>query len=136
MLDEFVQTLLERGKTANPSRKWTVGSELAVKSIDQLPFITHDELSDGQTANGPGLWTVHLTLSVYQEGKTALNAVTADLYDFVHGWESDPSGRIDDVGWVQKVEDTSLFSTPGSVSMIGKTIRQANGLFDLRIHTL
>lgn len=133
-LDEFFQALLEP-LTAAP-HNFTPASELTENAIDLLPFVLHSAISDGQTLNGPGAWRVDLTLSAFQTGgKAELNKVTDVLYTTVHGWAAPGAGVVDDIGYVNAVEDSSLFSPPATSAMLGKQVRQSNGIFILTIRS-
>lgn len=126
----LVFTLLEAGKPDG----WTIEPETDSESLDDLPLLTFNIIGDGQSSNGPGLYTVTLDLSVFTEGIDAAKAGAGVFYDLVHQWDENPiTSIVDGVGWVQSVDDISLFSRMGTPEVTGHNVSQYAGSFALAL---
>lgn len=126
------QTLLDAAKPEGS----TVAADLDVESFDAVPFITHS-WTIAQDRNGPGLWSVMLTINLFLETTGAFDTV-AGLYEAIHAWGEDPDAAIvPGVGAVESVEDSSAIQpVSGEVLMNTKAVRHYQGTFEItaRVH--
>lgn len=112
----------------------TVLPETDSETLGDLPIWTFYTIGDGQTANGPGMYDVALELSVFAEGIDAAKGGATILYDLVHSWDTNPaSAVVPDVGWVQSVDDNSLFSRVAAPELTGSNVSQYAGSFALAL---
>jgi len=134
--EQVVNALLIRGLP----EEIDIAADLDVNSIDELPCLTYTLNGDGQSENGPGLFTYTLTLSAFGDGLDQTFALAKAVYACVWSWDQDPqlTHVINDetnrlIGWVEDVEDVSSFSRVGSVDMVGKLVTQYVGVFSLTL---
>jgi hypothetical protein len=111
-------------------------AELDVDSFDDLPLVTFVTTAGDQNANGPGLWSVSLTVNVFADGQDAAWAVCKTVYGVIHAWATPGGGvlaGLPELGHISRVEDVSKFSRTATVDLGGKNITQYAGLFTLSI---
>lgn len=112
----------------------TVRPETDLDSISELPLCLFRVGGDGQTSNGPGIWTVSLDLAVIAGSIDAAKPVVAAFYDLVWSWATDPdSAIVDNVGWVAEVSDISLFSLAPQPDVNVRDAAQYDGAFSLEL---
>lgn len=126
--DTLFQTLLTR--LAIPGA--TVEADLDVDSFDEVPFITHQSII-AQDNNGPGLWTVTLSVNLFIGPENPFPTV-ASLYAGIWSWNLPLEGVVDGVGSVSEVIDGSAFSRLGAAQMLNKVVTQYVGSFELAVH--
>ena len=111
-----------------------VAGDLDVGSFAEIPFLTHFSLAS-QNANGRGLWTVTLTLSLFDDPHTAFdNADT--IYTGVLGWDESPTAGIaPGIGAVESIiDEISAFSrVGGEAQMESKAITQLTASWQLAV---
>jgi hypothetical protein len=132
--DEFFQTLISNLSVSG----LTVGADLGPDAGDQIPFISHNSILS-QNANGPGLWTVNLTLTLYLEVTTTTFQTVKDVYAGVHGWGNGMGvdGFVMGLAAVVDVEDVQAFTRVGQdVALNNKTVTQYVGSFELSIRNI
>lgn len=112
-----------------------VASDLDIDSFSLIPFVTHGSVI-AQDRNGPGLWSVTLTVNVFLE-PTGAHDVVADLYHAIHAWGEDPDvGIVPGVGAIEEVEDANAFTAvSGEVQMLNKVVRQYQAIFTITART-
>lgn len=94
-----------------------------------FPAVIYSVTGDGQTGNGPGIWPVHLEVSVIATADKAFG-LASQVYDTIHGWPL----TGDEYGTVVSVTDVSLPSKVSSTtSANSKTEVQYTGSFDLLV---
>lgn len=111
-----------------------VAADLDVGSFAEIPFLTHFSLAS-QDGNGDGLWTVTLTLSLFDDPKTAFG-VADTLYSGVHGWDQSPTaGVVPGVGAVEAIlTEISAFSrVGGEAQMEAKAVTQLTASWQLAV---
>jgi hypothetical protein len=111
-----------------------VAADLDVGTFAELPFVTHFSLAS-QDGNGRGLWTVTLTLSIFDDPHTAFNLADT-LYTGVHEWDELPmAGVVPDVGGVEAIlNEISAFSrVGGEAQMEAKSAIQLTGSWQLAV---
>lgn len=111
----------------------TVAAELDVDSIDTLPFVTFLSAGGEQGSNGPGLWSVQLTVNVFGDGSTAAWETCRAVYRAIHAWAKPGASSLPNLGHVSRVTDLSKFARVAAVAMQGKQITQYVGTFTLMI---
>lgn len=128
--DGLFQTLV---REITPVRA-DVAADLDVGTYAELPFVTHYSLAS-QDGNGGGLWTVTLTLSIFDDPHTAFELADA-LYTGVHGWDEHPAkGVVPDIGGVESIlNEISAFSrVGGEAQMESKSTVQLSGQWQLAV---
>lgn len=113
-------------REVTPPRALVV-ADLDVGAYAELPLVTHFSLAS-QDGNAHGLWTVTLTLSVFDEPATAFELVR-DVYSGLYSWENPANGIVPNVGAVESIdEEISAFSrVGGEAQMENKTAIQYTG---------
>ena len=95
------------------------------------PAIKYLAASDGQQANGPGLWVVTVDLSIVADA-----AVVGDLvrgvYEKVHAWQ----GVTFPEAHVNRVEDVMVPQFAGATPFASQTLVQYSGTFSLVCRTI
>ena len=121
--DRLFQTLV-REITPAPAE---VAGDLSVNSFELLPFVMHSSVAT-QDGNANGLWTVTLTLNVFDEPATAWDLVQT-VYAGVWGWEDPTKGIVPGVGAIESLDqEISAFSRiGGEAQMENKTAIQYTG---------
>lgn len=109
----------------------TVAGDLDVNAFEEIPFVTHFSTAS-QDGNANGLWTVVLTVSLFDEPATAYSRVK-QLYQGIWGWEDPTKGIVPAVGAVERIEqEISAFSrVGGEAQMENKTAIQYSGSWQL-----
>jgi hypothetical protein len=128
--DRLFQTLMEE---ITPERA-TVAGDLDIGSFAELPFVTHYSTA-AQDGNGRGLWTVTLSVSIFDEPATALELVD-EVYTGIQGWSDLPTaGVVPGVGGVEDIlNEISAFSrVGGEAQMENKTAIQYSGSWQLAV---
>jgi hypothetical protein len=129
-VDLLVYTLLRRIAPEGTA----VTAETDSEVLGDLPLWTFSVIGDGQAANGPGLWSINLDVSVFALGLDAAKAAAGVAYDGIHRWGTDPASSIvPALGWVAAVDDNSLFSLQGSPEITGLHVSQYAGSFALAL---
>jgi len=125
--DQLFQTLIL--EIAPPGAY--VAADLDVDSYAEMPFITHFSTAV-QDANANGLWTVTLTVSLFDEPATAFARVQ-QLYKGIWGWDDPTKGIVPNIGAVERIEqELSAFSrVGGEAQMENKTAIQYTGSWQL-----
>lgn len=111
-----------------------VAADLDVGTYAELPLITHYSLAS-QDGNGRGLWTVTLTLSVFDEPHTAFDLANT-LYTGVWAWDELPTaGVVPNVGGVESIlNEISAFSrVGGEAQMESKSTIQLTASWQLAV---
>lgn len=111
-----------------------VAADLDVGTFAALPLVTHYSLAS-QDGNGRDLWTVTLTLSVFDDPHTAF-ALADTLYTGVHAWDELPTaGVVAGIGAVESIlNEISAFSrVGGEAQMEAKSAIQLTGSWQLAV---
>lgn len=111
-----------------------VAGDLDVGTYADLPFVTHFSLAS-QDGNGRGLWTVTLTLSIFDEPTTAF-PLADEIYSGVHRWDDEATaGVAPGIGGVEAIEEEiSAFSrVGGEAQMESKSTIQLTGSWRLAV---
>lgn len=111
-----------------------VAADLDVGTFAALPLVTHYSLAS-QDGNGRDLWTVTLTLSVFDDPHTAF-ALADTLYTGVHAWDELPTaGVVPGLGAVESIlNEISAFSrVGGEAQMEAKSAIQLTGSWQLAV---
>lgn len=112
--------------------------------VDELngnyPALLWTITGDGQAANGNGLWSYTLTLSVYAEGMDQAKKWAKFFYNLVHYWdERDDLTEIDlpdgDTIWVSGVGDIDVPTRQSSADIRGRHIVQYVGSYALALRS-
>ncbi|GIT80181.1 hypothetical protein LLS1_18500 [Leifsonia sp. LS1] len=128
--ERLVYELLQAA--APPGTQVLPESDLDV--LGELPVWMFHTDSDGQSENGPGLWSFTLDVNVFGNGIDAAKQQARLCYDAIWSWMDDPAATvIDGVGWVSEVEDMSLFSRAGTPALTGRGVSQYAGSFALAL---
>lgn len=128
--DGLFQTLVREITPAHVD----VAADLDVGSYAALPFVTHFSVAS-QDRNARGLWTVTLTLSLFEDPLTAFSLADT-LYTGVLEWDEKPTaGVVPGVGGVESIEnEISAFSrVGGEAQMEAKSITQLTGSWQLAV---
>lgn len=104
-----------------------VASDLDVGSFGAIPFVMHSS-SASQDGNANGLWTVTLTVHIFDEPEHAFELVS-DLYSGIWSWNDPTKGIVPGVGALESlVDELSAFSRiGGEAQMENKTAIQYTG---------
>lgn len=129
--ERLIFTLLVR----DAPEGYTIAAELDIDTIDGLPFASFAVTGGEQGGNGPGLWTVYLTVNAFNEGQDATWDMCRVLYRIVHGWGELGTGALPGVGYVSSVRDVSKFTRTAAAVLEGKQITQYTGSFALTIRS-
>lgn len=97
-----------------------------------LPAVIYSLVNNGQTGNGPHLWTGQIDVQIIGEPAPAW-VLASTVYDILHAWADLQTGVVVDVGWVQDVTDISAFSRPTSTNIVGKGVTQYAGSYALAL---
>ena len=90
----------------------TVAGDLDVGSYADFPLVTHFSLVS-QDSNSHGLWTVTLSVSIFDEPETAYPLVQA-IYAGIWAWEDPTKGIVPGIGAVESItQEISAFSRVG-----------------------
>lgn len=131
LLVRDVQEQLEEDETL------AIAPDIDVNQLAHLPAVLFTVTGDGQVANGPGLWSFTLTLSVFGEGMDQAKRFARLLYDVVHHWDDRPDLTpisIDGENtWVSELDDIDLFSRLSSADIDGRNVTQYVGSFALAL---
>lgn len=128
--DKLFQTLI---REITPARA-TVAADLDIGSFADLPFVTHYSLPS-QDANGRGLWTVVLNVSIFDDPSTAFELVD-EVYTGIQSWDELPTaGVVPGIGGVEAIEnEISAFSrVGGEAQMENKSAIQFSGSWQLAV---
>ncbi|MEW1990711.1 hypothetical protein [Microbacterium sp. NPDC078849] len=128
--DGLFQTLVREIAPAHSD----VAADLDVGTFAALPLVTHYSLAS-QDGNGRDLWTVTLTLSVFDDPHTAF-ALADTLYTGVHAWDELPTaGFVAGIGAVESIlNEISAFSrVGGEAQMEAKSAIQLTGSWQLAV---
>lgn len=105
-----------------------------VDSLDSLPLLTVAGGNGHMIRNGfPGAgweWTLFLTL--YAPNRNDGDDMADTIYQIVHGWEDDQT-LIAGLGYVNGVEDVSMFDRIGGAKFANKQIVQYAAAFTVRV---
>lgn len=128
--DLLFQTLV---REITPARAEVAG-DLDIGSYAELPFVTHYS-TVSQDGNGPGLWTVILSVSIFDDPATAFDLVD-EVYTGIQSWNELPmAGVVPNVGGVESIEqEISAFSrVGGEAQMENKSAIQFTGSWQLAV---
>lgn len=109
----------------------TVAGDLDVNSFQEIPFVTHFSTAS-QDGNANGLWTVVLTVSIFDDPATAYGLVKA-LYKGIWAWDDPTKGIVPGIGAIESIDqELSAFSrVGGEAQMENKTAIQYTGSWQL-----
>ncbi|WP_136057242.1 hypothetical protein [Microbacterium sp. K24] len=133
MFDRFAVELLDNDglfqtlvREVTPERAEVAGN-LDVGSYAEIPLVTHYSVAT-QEGNANGLWTVTLTLNIFDDPKTAYELVRA-IYKGVWAWEDPTKGIVPGVGAIESLDqEISAFSrVGGQAQMETKAVIQYSG---------
>lgn len=89
-----------------------VAADLDVGSFGDIPFVMHSS-SASQTGNANGLWTVTLTVHIFDEPANAF-ALVQEIYAGIWSWEDPTKGIVSGIGAIESLdEELSAFSRIG-----------------------
>lgn len=126
LLWELLKRDLPAGTYFSPETSIAAGFEIP------LPAAIYSLVNNGQTQNGPRLWTGQIDFQILGEPDPAW-VLASSLYDILHAWADTQTGVIAGVGWVQDVSDISAFSRPTSTNIVGKGVTQYAGSYALAL---
>ncbi|WP_100813014.1 hypothetical protein [Microbacterium lacus] len=111
----------------------TVAADLDIGSFMEIPFLTHSS-NYARDRNGPHLWTVTLSASIFLEPLGALDVVSA-IDDGIWSWDYPLNGIVSGIGAVESIdEELSAFSRlGGEVQMKNKVVTQYVGSWQLTV---
>lgn len=109
----------------------SVAGDLDVNSFEEIPFVTHFSTAS-QEGNANGLWTVVLTVSLFDEPATAF-AMVKTLYKGIWAWNDPTKGIVPGIGAIESIDqELSAFSrVGGEAQMENKTAIQYTGSWQL-----
>lgn len=128
--ERLIQALLERDAPAG----FNLRSEHDTDDYTSTPLVLWSLMLDGETRNGPGLYTGNLVMSVYGLSIQVAGDAALAIAKKVHGWDLPGAAVIEGVGWVESVEPFA-FSRAALPDMVGKGAFQYVGSTDLAIRT-
>lgn len=135
----YLATLIQRDteEDLEPDEEVFIAPDLDVNQLAQMPALLWTLTGDGQVANGDGLWSYTLTLSVYAEGMDAAKKWARFFYNLVHYWDEHTELtelEVDgDTLWVSTVEDIDLPTRQSSADIDGRNVTQYVGSFALAL---
>lgn len=101
--------------------------ELSVGTFGQIPAVMYyaTAMQDG---NANGLWSVTLTLNVFDDPRTAWDLTTA-VYSGLYGWQDPTKGIVPNVGAIESLDqEISAFGRiGGEAQMENKSVIQYTG---------
>lgn len=121
--DRLFNTLV---REITPAHAEVIG-ELGLDTFADLPVVMHYSTAT-QEGNAPGLWTVTLTLNVFDDPATAWDLVAA-VYSGVYTWQDPAKGIVPGAGAIESLDqEISAFSRiGGEAQMENKTAIQYTG---------
>jgi hypothetical protein len=135
----FYQLLLRDVAALDLEHDVAIAPTIDIDQLEHLPSILFDYTSDGQSANGPGLWGFTLTLTVFGNGLDATKALVRQLYDLVQRWGEGGGHTALDIDedriWITSLEDSDLFTRTQSVLIAGRNVTQYVGSFALALRS-
>lgn len=137
----YLQTLIVRDteEDLDPGEVVTIAPDIDVDQLEKMPALLWTLTGDGQVANGDGLWSYTLTLSVYGEGMDEAKRWARFFYKLVHYWDENPALTkltVDgDPIWVSTLEDIDLPTRQSSADIDGRNVTQYVGSFALALRS-
>lgn len=121
--DRLFNTLV---REITPAEAVVIG-ELDVGTFGEIPAVMHYSTAT-QDGNANGLWTVTLTLNVFDEPQTAWGLARA-IYSGVYGWQDPTKGIVPGVGAIESLDqEISAFGRiGGEAQMESKAVIQYTG---------
>lgn len=133
--DALFQSLL----TAIPTTvDKAVAADLDVGSIELLPFVTHSSLF-AQDRNGPGLYSLTLSVSLFIDETMTTETTPSELYKGIWGWVTSPTaGVVPAVGAVESIlrEISAFVRLTSGVQMLNTSVTQYVGSWELTVREL
>lgn len=103
---------------------------LHADTYDQMPFASWQVVNNGQYSYG--LWNVTLILEVVTDTVT-MHDVCSQLYAGIKSWAIPGQGVVPDVGFIENIEDQSVFDKSSQGLVQGKFLSQASATFSISV---
>jgi len=130
--DEFDPTLI-------PARPWCA-PDIDVEILSKVPAVTWNITSDGEVANGPGLWNFLLNLNLFGVGMDQAKELTRVLHGIAVGWDDDTTSTVIAVDgnnvWLSSVDTDRDIPTRLPAAIIdGRQIVQYSGSYGIGVRS-